>query len=64
MTLDAEVSDEVQAPWGNAKRGVTASARIDRKDFGVNWNAVMDAGGGGVADQVDITIEAELIRQA
>ena len=63
VVLLAEISDEIRDPWGNVKRGVTASTRIDRKEFGVSWNAVMDTGGVVVADMVDITIELELIRK-
>ena len=61
--LLVELSDEIRDPWGNVKRGATATTRIDRKDFGVSWNAVMDAGGFVVADLVDITIELELVRR-
>ena len=64
VTLATELSDEIQAPWGDVRRGITATGRINRKDFGVSWNTVMDAGGVAVGDQVEITIEAELIRQA
>jgi polyisoprenoid-binding protein YceI len=63
VVLLAEVSEEIRDPWGNVKRGVTASTRIDRKEFGVSWNAVMDTGGVVVADMIDITIELELIRK-
>ena len=63
VVLLAEISEEIRDPWGNVKRGVTASTRIDRKEFGVSWNAVMDTGGVVVADMVDITIELELVRK-
>jgi polyisoprenoid-binding protein YceI len=42
----------------------SATCRIDRKDFGVNWNRTLDAGGVVVSDDVRISIEVELIRQA
>jgi polyisoprenoid-binding protein YceI len=63
VVLLAEISEEIRDPWGNVKRGVTASTRIDRKEFSVSWNAVMDTGGVVVADMVDITIELELVRK-
>jgi polyisoprenoid-binding protein YceI len=63
VVLLAEVSEDIRDPWGNVKRGVSASTRIDRKEFGVSWNAVMDTGGVVVADMIDITIELELIRK-
>jgi polyisoprenoid-binding protein YceI len=63
VALAVDLSEAVTDPWGNVKRGVTATARINRKDFGVSWNANMDAGGVVVGDQVDITIELELVRK-
>lgn len=62
VTLDVELSAEIRDPWGNAKRGVLATAAIDRRAFGVSWNAVMDGGGLVVGDRVDVTIEAEIVR--
>lgn len=61
--LIVELTDEIRDPWGNVKRGAAARTRIDRKDFGVSWNAVMDAGGFVVSDTVDITLELELLRK-
>ena len=61
--LMVELSEEIRDPWGNVKRGATATTRIDRKDFGVSWNAVMDAGGVVVSDTVDIAIELQLVRR-
>jgi polyisoprenoid-binding protein YceI len=62
VTLDVELSAEVRDPWGNAKRGVLATIAIDRRAFGVSWNAVMGDGGLVVGERVDVTIEAELVR--
>ncbi len=64
VTLDVEgPTPSVKDPWGNIRAGVTASAKINRKDFGLVWNAVTEAGGVVVGDEVKITIEAELIQQ-
>ena len=63
VTLKVEVSEEIRDPWGNVKRGIEASARIDRKDWGLTWNAVMEGGGILVGDTVDIAIEAELAHE-
>jgi polyisoprenoid-binding protein YceI len=62
VTLAVEVSDEVRDPWGNAKRGIVGTARLDRRAFGLTWNAVMESGGIVVGETVDVTIEAELVR--
>ena len=54
----------VKDPWGNIRAGIEASAKINRKDFGVAFNALTETGGVVVGDEVKITVEAELIRQA
>lgn len=53
----------VKDPWGNTRAGVTASAKINRKDFGVAFNALTETGALVVGEEVKITIEAELIQQ-
>jgi polyisoprenoid-binding protein YceI len=64
VTLEVELTDAVADPWGNVKRGAAATGKINRKDFGLNWNAAMEAGGVVVGEQVDVTIELELVRKA
>jgi polyisoprenoid-binding protein YceI len=54
----------VKDPWGNIRAGVAASTKINRKDFGVAFNALTETGGLVVGDEVKITVEAELIQQA
>jgi len=49
-------------PWGNVRIGLSATAKIDRKDYGLNWNAVLEAGGLLVGDEVTITLEVELLK--
>ena len=55
---------EVKDPWGNIKAGATASAKINRKDFGLVWNVGLEAGGVLVGEEVKINIEVELTRSA
>ena len=50
-------------PWGNERVGYTATVTINRKDFGLEWNMALEAGGVLVGDEVRITIETELVRQ-
>jgi polyisoprenoid-binding protein YceI len=65
VTFDVEgPTASVTDPWGNVRAGVSASAKINRKDFGLAWNALTEAGGVVVGDEVKITVEAELIQQA
>jgi len=49
-------------PFGNTKLGGTATTTINRQDFGVAWSKKLDAGGVVVGDDVDITIDIELIQ--
>ena len=54
---------EIKDPWGNTRRGLSASATINRKDFGLSYGKVIEAGP-VVGDEVKIDIEAELVKQA
>ncbi len=51
-------------PWGNTRVAASATAKINRQDFGVKWNAKLDNGGVVVSDDVNITIDVELIQKA
>lgn len=63
VVLDVEgPTAESRDPWGNIRRGATATAKINRKDFGLNWNAALEAGGVLVGDEVSISIDVELIK--
>ncbi len=59
VVFDAEVSKAVEDMYGNKKIGVAMSAKINRKDFGLNWNKAMEAGGFVVGDEVSISVELE-----
>lgn len=66
VTLDLEIGDEVVDPWGNHKIGMSASARVDRREFGLTWNKPVEKQSGlkkiqdvAVGDWVDISIEVE-----
>jgi polyisoprenoid-binding protein YceI len=62
VTLEVEALPPViQDPWGNARRGVSAHARVNRKDWGLKWNLAIEAGGVAVGDEVAIEIEAEIV---
>ena len=53
---------EIKDPWGNARRGFAATTTINRRDWGLNWSKVVEAGP-VVGDEVTIEIEAELLKQ-
>jgi polyisoprenoid-binding protein YceI len=62
VTLDVEaLPAPIQDPWGSSRRGVSARARINRKDWGLTWNLAIEAGGVVVADEVTIEIDAEIV---
>ena len=65
VVLDVEgVSAEVKDPMGNLRRGASATTKINRKDFGLGWNKVLESGGVAVGEEVAINIEVELIKAA
>lgn len=57
-----DFSPVVKGPWGNNRRGASATTEINRKDYGLNWSKVMETGGLVVGDEVKITLEVELIQ--
>jgi polyisoprenoid-binding protein YceI len=64
VVLDVEYGGRGKDPWGNERVGFTASASINRKDFGLTWNQALETGGVLVADKVDIEIELQAVLQA
>ena len=63
VTFDVEgPSPEAKDPWGNTRIGLSATTRIHRKEFGLNWNAALEAGGVLVGEEVTITLDVEFIR--
>jgi len=65
VVLDVEgPTAPVKDPWGNVRVAVTATTKVNRQDFGVKWNATLDNGGVVVGDDVNITIDVEMIKQA
>lgn len=64
VVLDVEgPSKESKDPWGNIRKGATATTKINRKDFGLNWNKALETGGVVVGDEITITLEVEMIRK-
>ena len=49
-------------PWGNTRIGLTATTKINRKDFGLTWNTALETGGILVGDEVTITFDVEAIK--
>jgi len=55
-------SKESKDPWGNLRRGASATTAINRKDFGLTWNKALETGGVLVGEEVDIILEIEMIK--
>lgn len=64
VTLAVEFGGIVKDPWGNTKAGFSITGKLNRKDFGLNWNAVLETGGVMVSEEVKIHAEIQLVKQA
>ncbi|HEY3500343.1 MAG TPA: YceI family protein [Polyangiaceae bacterium] len=62
LTVD-ELTPEQTDPYGNRRIGATAHTKIKRSDFGMQWNAALEAGGVLVGDEISLQVEVELIRK-
>ena len=69
--LTREVVLDVEGPmavikdsYGNVRRGASATTQVNRKDFGLTWNALLETGGAVVGDEATLTIDVELIKRA
>lgn len=63
VTLDGEYLGYAKDPWGNEKIGLTAEGVINRKDFGLEWNQVLETGGLLVGEEVTIVLEVQANKQ-
>jgi polyisoprenoid-binding protein YceI len=64
IKLDVEFNGIAKDPYGNKKAGFEITGKINRKDFGLTWNAVIETGGVMVGDEVTIICEIQLVQQA
>lgn len=64
VKLDVEFGGVGKDPWGNTKAGFSLSGKINRKDWGLNWNAALEAGGVLVSDDVRILCEVQYAIEA
>ena len=63
VTLDVEFGGIMKDPWGNEKAGFSLSGQINRKDWGLNWNAALETGGVLVGEEVKISAEVQFVKQ-
>jgi polyisoprenoid-binding protein YceI len=64
VVLSVEFGGLMNDPWGNVKTGFSVSGKINRKDWGLNWNAALEAGGVLVDEVVKIIGDVELVKAA
>jgi polyisoprenoid-binding protein YceI len=64
VSLDVEFAGTNKDPWGNEKAGFSLSGKINRNDFGLSWNAALETGGMLVSEDVRLSAEIQLVRQA
>ncbi len=63
ITLDVEFGGIVKDPYGQTKAGFTVTGKISRKEFGLTWSAVTEAGSVVVGDEIKVNAEVQLIKQ-
>lgn len=64
VVLNVEFGGINKDPWGNEKVGFSVEGKINRKDFGLTWNAALETGGVLVSDEVKISAEVQFVKQA
>ncbi|HUH61937.1 MAG TPA: YceI family protein [Terracidiphilus sp.] len=58
----SDLSAPGKDPWGNTRIGLTATTKINRKDFGLSWNAALEAGGFLVGDEITISLDVQFLK--
>lgn len=62
VVLNVEFTGKAKSPWGTTSVGFTGTTKINRKDWNLTWNQVLETGGVLVGDEIEITIELELVQ--
>ena len=62
VKLDAEFGGVIKDPWGNTRAGISVSGKINRKDFGLSWHQLTEAGGLIVSDDVRVHANLEFVK--
>lgn len=64
VVLDTEFGGQGQDPWGNQRVAFTATASVDRRDFGLTWNQALETGGVLVGERIDIQLDVQAVQAA
>jgi polyisoprenoid-binding protein YceI len=62
ITLDVRFEGETKDPWGGERVGFSATGKIDRRDFGLTWNQLLETGGIAVGNDIKIVVEVEAVK--
>ncbi|WP_291130860.1 YceI family protein [Flavobacterium sp. UBA7682] len=63
ITLDTEYSGLMKDPWGNTKIGLSLNGKINRREFGLTWNAALETGGVLVGEDIKLNAEVQFVKQ-
>lgn len=64
VVLDVQAEGRIKDAWGGIRSGFTATTKINRSDFGLTWNQLLEAGGVTVSDEVKISLDVQLVNAA
>jgi polyisoprenoid-binding protein YceI len=64
IELTVEYGGTMVDPWGNTKAGFEINGKLKRKEFGLKWDAITEAGGAVVSDEVKLHLNVQLVKQA
>ena len=64
VTFKAEVGSPIKDPWGNQRAAANITGKLNRKDWGLNWNMVLELGGLMVSEEVTFDFDVEMVGQA
>ncbi len=63
VVLDVEYAGMSKSPWGTTSAGFSASTKLSRKEWDLNWNVALETGGWLVGDQINVSIDLEIVKQ-
>jgi len=63
VTLDVEYGGQIKDLYGNHKAGFSVTGKLNRKEWGLNWNAALETGGVMVSDEVRLSAEVQFVKE-
>jgi len=64
ITLDVTFEGQTKDPWGGERVGFSATGKLDRREYGLTWNLLLESGGLTVGNEIKINVEVEAVKQA